>query len=81
MAASRIITPQVKKNMQKVLKDIQAGKFTKNWVKKYKAGLPNYNAMLKEGEKHQIEKTGKRLRNLMPWVPKKSIKGVQAVYN
>ncbi|MEM9026289.1 MAG: ketol-acid reductoisomerase [Verrucomicrobiota bacterium] len=81
VSGPRVITPQVKKNMQKVLKDIQNGKFTKNWVKEYKEGLPNYKAMLKEGEKHPIEKTGKRLRNLMPWVPKKSLKGVQAAYS
>ena len=67
--------------MRAVLKDIQSGKFTENWVKEYKAGLPNYNRLLEEGEKHQIEETGSHLRSLMPWVAKKNIKGVQAAYN
>ena len=45
-----------------------------------KAGLPEYNRLLEEGEKHQIEETGGYLRDLMPWVPKRSIKGAQASY-
>jgi ketol-acid reductoisomerase len=48
------------------------------WVKEYKGGLKNYNALLKKGEKHQIEKTGAYLRSMMPWMTKKNIKGVQA---
>jgi len=36
--------------------------------------------LLMEGEKHSIEKTGERLRGLMPWIPKKNLKGAQADY-
>ena len=81
ISGPRVITEDVKENMRAVLKDIQSGKFTENWVKEYKAGLPNYNRLLEEGEKHQIEETGSHLRTLMPWVAKKNIKGVQAAYN
>jgi ketol-acid reductoisomerase len=77
----RVITKDTKKAMKQILKEIQTGKFTKEWVAEYKGGLKNYNKLLKEGDKHQIEKTGKRLRSLMPWVSKKNIKGVQAAYN
>ncbi|HVV71383.1 MAG TPA: ketol-acid reductoisomerase, partial [Verrucomicrobiae bacterium] len=38
------------------------------------------NALLKKGEKHSIEKVGDRLRSLMPWMKKRSIKGAQAAY-
>ena len=76
----RVITAQTKKAMGKILKEIQTGKFAKQWVAEYEAGLPNYNALLKAGEKHPIEKCGGRLRGLMPWVSKKNIKGVQAAY-
>ena len=76
----RVITDQTKKAMKQILKEIQSGKFTKEWVKEYKAGLPNYKRLLKEGEDHLIEKTGERLRSLMPWVHKKNIKGAQAAY-
>lgn len=77
----RVITAQTKKAMKGILKEIQSGKFTKEWVAEYKGGLKNYKRLLKEGEDHQIEKTGKRLRNLMPWVAKKNLKGVQASFS
>jgi ketol-acid reductoisomerase len=76
----KIIDKSVKKRMEKALKDIQTGKFAREWVKEYKGGYKKYNALLKADENHQIEKTGERLRSLMPWMPKRSIKGVQAAY-
>jgi ketol-acid reductoisomerase len=76
----RVITPATKREMKKILKEIQDGKFTKQWVAEYKGGLKNYNKLLKAGEKHQIEKTGERLRALMPWVPKGNIKGKAAEF-
>ena len=75
-----IIDSSVKKKMQKALKDIQSGKFAKGWIAEYAAGLPNYKRLLKDGEKHLVEKTGERLRGLMPWIQKKNIKGAQAAY-
>jgi ketol-acid reductoisomerase len=75
-----VIDGSVKKKMQRALKDIQSGKFAKGWIAEYAAGLPNYKRLLKEGEKHSIEKTGERLRGLMPWIPKKNLKGAQAAY-
>lgn len=77
----RVITAQTKKVMGTILKEIQSGKFAKEWTKEYEGGLKNYKALLKEGEKHPIEKTGQRLRSLMPWVAKRNLKGVQASYN
>ena len=72
---------QTKAEMKKILKEIQSGKFTKEWVKEHKGGLKNYHALLKKGEQHQIEKTGAYLRSMMPWMTKKNIKGVQASYS
>jgi ketol-acid reductoisomerase len=76
----KIIDGSVKKRMKTALKDIQSGKFAKEWVKEYKGGYKKYNALLKAGEKHGIEKTGAKLRSLMPWIQKRSIKGAQAAY-
>ena len=76
----QIIDAGVKKRMKTALKNIQSGKFAKEWVKEYEGGYKKYNALLKAGEKHGIEKTGEKLRALMPWMPKRSIKGVQAAY-
>ncbi len=77
----KIIDASVKKRMQKALKDIQSGKFAKEWVAEYEGGYKNYNRLLAEGEKHPIETTGTRLRGLMPWIKKRSIKGAQASYS
>jgi ketol-acid reductoisomerase len=76
----RVINDASKQAMREILKEIQSGEFTREWVEEYKKGLPRYNALLEAGEKHPIEVVGTRLRALMPWVPKKNIKGAQAAY-
>jgi len=76
----KIIDASVKKRMKAALKDIQSGKFAKGWVAEYKGGYKKYNALMKKGADHPIEKVGARLRGLMPWMKKRSIKGTQAAY-
>jgi ketol-acid reductoisomerase len=76
----KIIDASVKKRMKTALKEIQSGKFAKNWINEYESGYKRYNALLRAGEKHPIEKVGARLRGLMPWIKKKNIHGAQAAY-
>ena len=76
----RVVNKATKKEMKKILTEIQTGKFVRQWVSEYKGGLKKYNALLKKGEQHKIEKTGAYLRSMMPWMTKKNIKGVQASY-
>jgi ketol-acid reductoisomerase len=76
----KIIDASVKKRMKQALKEVQNGKFAKGWVREYQTGYKKYNALLKKGEMHSIEKVGARLRSLMPWMQKRSVKGVQAAY-
>lgn len=76
----QIIDASVKKRMKEALKSIQSGKFAKGWIQEYQSGYKRYQALLKKGEDHSIEKVGARLRSLMPWMQKRSIKGVQASY-
>jgi ketol-acid reductoisomerase len=76
----KIIDASVKKRMKAALKDIQSGKFAREWVKEYQGGYKRYSALLKKGENHSIEKVGARLRAMMPWMQKRSIKGAQAAY-
>jgi ketol-acid reductoisomerase len=80
LVGPKIIDASVKKRMKAALKDIQTGKFAKDWVAEYKGGYKKYNALLKKGEQHPIEKTGAKLRALMPWIQKKNLKGAQAAY-
>jgi len=76
----KVVDASVKKRMKAALKDIQTGKFAKEWVKEYKGGYKKYNALLKKGAQHPIEKTGAKLRSMMPWMKKANIKGAQAAY-
>ena len=76
----KIIDASVKKRMKAALKDIQSGKFAKGWINEYNGGYKKYNALLKAGQNHPIEKVGGRLRAMMPWMKKRSIKGAQAAY-
>lgn len=76
----RVVNKATKKEMKKILTEIQDGTFTRQWVKEYKGGLKNYNKLLNKGAGHKIEKTGLYLRSMMPWMKKKNIKGVQASY-
>lgn len=80
LVGPRVIDSGVKKRMKSVLKDVQSGKFAREWISEDKRGRKKYTALLKKGEKHAIEKTGARLRGLMPWIKKRNLKGAQASY-
>jgi ketol-acid reductoisomerase len=64
----RIITPTTKKQMQKILKEIQSGKFAKEWIAESESGRAKFNELRAAGAGHQIEEVGKRLRGMMPWI-------------
>jgi ketol-acid reductoisomerase len=64
----RIISPAVKQEMRKVLDEIQDGRFAREWVEEDDNGRPNFTKLRQEGEQHQIEVVGKKLRGLMSWV-------------
>jgi ketol-acid reductoisomerase len=66
----RIITEKTRKEMKKILKEIQKGKFAKEWIKENELGRPNFNKLLKDGDTHKIEEVGKQLREMMPWMKK-----------
>jgi ketol-acid reductoisomerase len=76
----KIIDASVKKRMKAALKDIQSGKFAREWIREYQTGYKRYNALLKKGENHPIEKVGAKLRAMMPWMQKRRIGGAQAAY-
>ena len=63
-----IVTPDVKANMKKALKDIQDGTFAKQWILENQAGRPRYNALQRQGKEHQVEKVGAELRKMMPFI-------------
>jgi len=64
----RVVTPATKKTMQKILKEIQSGKFAKEWIAESESGRAKFNELRQAGQSHQIEEVGKRLRSMMPWI-------------
>jgi len=66
----RIVTPEVRAEMKKILSEIQSGRFAKEWILENRANRPVFNALANQGESHPIEEVGKRLRDMMPWLAK-----------
>jgi ketol-acid reductoisomerase len=66
----RVVTPEVRAEMKKILQEIQSGQFAKEWILENRANRPVFNALAKQGEAHQIEEVGERLRSMMPWLAK-----------
>ncbi|MBI5024022.1 MAG: ketol-acid reductoisomerase [Candidatus Omnitrophica bacterium] len=66
----RIITDRTLKEMKKILKEIQSGKFAREWMKENKNGRPNFNKYREDAGNHPVEKVGKELRAMMSWMKK-----------
>jgi len=69
----KIITKEVRENMRQMLKDIQTGKFAKDWIMENLAGRPYFYTMRKKESEHLIEKVGKELRKMMPWIKERTV--------
>jgi ketol-acid reductoisomerase len=69
----RIITPETKAEMKRVLADIQTGKFTSDWMQEYRAGAARFKGIRRMNDAHQIEEVGAALRAMMPWIAKNKL--------
>jgi len=69
----RVISPEVKAEMKRILADIQSGRFAKEWVLENNAGQPSFKAMRRRAAEHDIEKVGERLRAMMPWIKQNAL--------
>lgn len=66
----RLITENTKKEMRKILKEVQSGQFAKEWILENENGQPELTKLRKDNEQHPIEKVGAELRDMMAWLPK-----------
>jgi ketol-acid reductoisomerase len=64
----RVVNADTKREMKKVLKEIQEGKFARQWISENRRGGTKYQQLLKKDLDHPIEKVGKDLRARMPWL-------------
>ncbi|MCY6372193.1 ketol-acid reductoisomerase [Clostridium ganghwense] len=67
----RIITDETRKEMKKVLTEIQDGTFARNWLIENQVNRPQFNATRRREREHQVEKVGKELRAMMSWINSK----------
>ena len=63
-----LIDEHVRNKMKEVLKDVQNGKFADEFVNEIKSGSKEFDRLRREGSQHQIEETGKKLREMMSWM-------------
>ena len=68
VSGPRIINAEAKAEMKRVLKDIQSGKFTSEWMQEYRAGAARFKATRRMNDAHPIEEVGVKLRGMMPWI-------------
>ena len=66
----RIITEETRKEMKKILTEIQNGGFAKDWLIENQVGRPYFRAMRNKEANFLVEKVGKELRSMMPWIEK-----------
>ncbi len=71
VTGKRIVTEETRKEMKKILKEIQDGKFATNWISEnISGGRANFLAMRRNESEHQVETVGKELRKMMSWLKK-----------
>ncbi len=64
----RVVTDETRAEMKRILKDIQSGAFTSEWIRECKAGQPKFKATRRMNDAHPIEAVGEKLRGMMPWI-------------
>lgn len=64
----KVVTEDTKNAMRQALKDIQEGKFVRDFMLENQAGQPNFKATRRINDKHPIEEVGAKLRGMMPWI-------------
>ncbi|MFC7051698.1 ketol-acid reductoisomerase [Hansschlegelia quercus] len=73
VSGPRIITPETKAEMKRVLNDIQSGVFVRNWMLENKVNQTSFKATRAKNDAHQIEEVGAKLRGMMPWIQAKAM--------
>jgi ketol-acid reductoisomerase len=69
----RVVTPETKAEMKRVLHDIQSGQFVKDWMLENKVNQTSFKAMRAKMATHPIEEIGAKLRAMMPWIKQRAL--------
>ncbi len=69
----RIVTEETKKEMKKILQEVQSGQFAKEWILENKANQAMFKSSRRRDHDHLIEKVGRELRGMMSWIDSKEV--------
>ena len=69
----RIINDDTRAEMKKILQEVQAGQFARDWILENRAGAASFKATRRMQREHPIEEVGRRLRRLMTWIDSKEV--------
>jgi ketol-acid reductoisomerase len=69
----RIITEETRKEMRRILTEVQTGAFAREWILENQANRPVFRALAAKDRQHLIEQVGRRLRRMMPWISAKEV--------
>ncbi len=68
---SRVIGEETRKEMRKILQEIQSGVFAREWILENQVNRPVFNALVKKDQSHPVEVVGRELREMMSWINQK----------
>jgi ketol-acid reductoisomerase len=68
VSGPRVVTPETKAEMKRILADIQSGRFAKDWMLENRVNQTSFKAMRAKMATHPIEQIGEKLREMMPWI-------------
>ena len=69
----RIVSAETKQEMKRILEEVQSGQFAKEWILENKANQATFQALRRRERNHEIERVGKQLRSMMPWIDAKEV--------
>jgi ketol-acid reductoisomerase len=69
----RIVTPETRAEMRRMLAEVQDGSYARSWILENQAGRPFFNTMRQREKEHLIEKVGRDLRSMLPWLNPKEV--------
>jgi ketol-acid reductoisomerase len=73
VSGPRVVTPQTREEMRRILADIQSGKFVKDWMLENRVNQTSFKAMRAKCAAHPIEQVGEKLRAMMPWIRQRAL--------
>ena len=73
VSGPRVVTPETKAEMKRILDDIQSGKFVRDWMLENKVNQTSFKAMRAKSASHGIEQVGEKLRAMMPWIKQRAM--------